>query len=529
MKIFMIKEEVLSGLDISSHSVTNSAQQAVGLVASGIGYVPTSVEDLRGYIPETANDVTTTTGSEFFIPIVILEEVPTGDERTFAAKSITKKDGPLELLWQIFTGKGHDGSVIVGRIDSIQRLDEFADESNEEKTTEEIAKDGLTKVRRGWGLARGVFDTGVFGREAERLVRNGFLRGVSADMDQFEGLSEDTITEDENALSDNVEVIKNRKVTVNKARLIAATLVAKPAFQEAQIQIVEPEIQISVYDNGNVEDGVYEEIMFDTSAIAASAAPVVPPKHWFSEPKLNTKTPITVDDEGRVFGHIALWDSNHIGLPRATRPPRSTSNYAYFKTGVLRVDDGTDIHVGQLTLAGGHASIYASAQQAVKHYDDTSSAVADVTVGEDEYGIWVAGALRPSVSPEQVRVLRASAPSGDWRPINGRLELVAICQVNVPGFPVARSLVAGGQIMALVAAGAKPLAELRVKDLEDRVVALEQAALSGELTTPDTSALDQLALVAAASRAHLAINTLETLSVREMQNQLSEKITNLLF
>lgn len=529
MKIFSIDENVLSNIDITKYNLERSAANAVGLVASATGYIPTSVEDLRGYVPESVNEINGSAGSEFFIPIVILEEVPTGDERTFAAKSITKKDGPLELLWQIFTGKGHDGSVIVGRIDSIQRLDEFADESNENKTTEEIAKDGLTKVRRGWGLARGVFDTGVFGREAERLVRNGFLRGVSADMDQFEGLSEDTVTEDENSLSDNVEVIKNRKVTVNKARLIAATLVAKPAFQEAQIQIVEPEIQISAYDNTIVEDGVYEETMYDTSALAASAAPVVPPKHWFSEPKLHEKTPITVDDEGRVFGHIALWDSNHIGLPRATRPPRSTSNYAYFKTGVLRVDDGTDIHVGQLTLAGGHASIYASAQQAVKHYDDTSSAVADVTVGEDAYGIWVAGALRPSVSPEQVRVLRASAPSGDWRPINGRLELVAICQVNVPGFPVARSLVAGGQIMALVAAGAKPLAELKVKDLEDRVEALEQAALNEGLVMPDTSVLDQLALTAAASKAHLAINTLEMLSIKERHNELSSKITSLLF
>jgi hypothetical protein len=102
-----------------------------------------------------------------------------------------------------------------------------------------------------------------------------------------------------------------------------------------------------------------------------------------------------------------------------------------------------------LTLAGGHASLEASALEAARHYDDTGSAIADVHAGEDQFGIWVAGALRPSASPEQIRALRASAPSGDWRPINGALELVAVCQVNVPGFPIARARVASGQIERL--------------------------------------------------------------------------------
>ena len=58
---------------------------------------------------------------------------------------------------------------------------------------------------------------------------------------------------------------------------------------------------------------------------------------------------------------------------------------------------------------------------------------------------------------EQVRAARASSPSGDWRPINGTLELVAVCSVNVPGFPVVEARVASGQVLALVAAGVAPL------------------------------------------------------------------------
>jgi predicted DNA binding CopG/RHH family protein len=218
----------------------------------------------------------------------------------------------------------------------------------------------------------------------------------------------------------------------------------------------------------------------------AGAIPMTPPTGWFENPKLDKPTPLTVDDDGRVYGHIAAWNVDHIGMANGTRPPRSKSNYAYFHTGVVRTEDGSDVPVGQLTLAGGHASIEASAYEAAKHYDDTASAVADVHAGEDQHGIWVAGALRPGAEPEQIRSLRASAPSGDWRPIRGSLELVAVCQVNVPGFPIARARVASGQVMALVAAGAATLAKLKhdpVADLTSRIKKLEQFGASKDLAS----------------------------------------------
>jgi hypothetical protein len=169
---------------------------------------------------------------------------------------------------------------------------------------------------------------------------------------------------------------------------------------------------------------------------------------------------------------------------RNVKPPRSASQYAYFRNGVLRTDEG-DVQVGQLTLAGGHASLSASAEEAIKHYDDTDSAVADVVAGEDQFGIYVAGALRPDVTPAQIRQFRASSPSGDWRPINGRLELVAVCNVNVPGFPIARAITASGGVPgALVAAGAAYLAELRennkLEDLESRLSRIEGAELAAK-------------------------------------------------
>jgi hypothetical protein len=271
---------------------------------------------------------------------------------------------------------------------------------------------------------------------------------------------------------------------------MGVTIVPKPAFQECQIFLESQEDGDYQEDTLIPTDGIYVDEMEPQDAsslvacgMVASSIPVAPPADWFDNPKLDKATPLTVDDDGRVYGHIAAWHVDHIGLPYGTKPPRSRSKYAYFHTGVVRTENGSDVPVGQLTLAGGHASLEASAAEAVKHYDDTASAVADVHAGEDQFGIWVAGSLRPGTGPEQIRTLRASAPSGDWRPIRGSLELVAVCQVNVPGFPIARARVASGAVVALVAAGASVLAKLKadpVSELSSRVQKLESMNLLEE-------------------------------------------------
>lgn len=419
--------------------------------------------------------------SEFIIPLVIPEGIESGDGRKFAKGSITMRELPLPFLWQIKTGEGHSGSVVIGKITSMERTD-----------------DGI-------GNARGYFDSGEYGKEAERLVRGGFIRGVSADMDMFEA------KEDEQASKEDSDTkVGGGKMNISKARVMAVTLVPKPAFQECKIILADQAAEQE--EKEVIQDGVYVDGVnpLDASAlvacgIVAGAIPVTPPKQWFDNPILKKPTGLTVTDEGQVFGHIAAWHVDHIGMAFGTKPPRSKSKYSYFHTGVVRTEDGSDMPVGQLTLAGGHASLEASASEAVRHYDDTASAVADVHAGEDAHGIWVAGALRPGTTPEQIRALRASAPSGDWRPIKGSLELVAVCQVNVPGFPIARARVASGQVMALVAAGANVLAQLKsdpLRELNQRIDKLE-----APLIAASQSAKSRIELVATTIKA-------EELSIR---------------
>jgi hypothetical protein len=392
-------------------------------------------------------------GGKFLIPLVIPEELESGDGREVERYALDTRNLPLPLMWQIQTGEGHNGAVVVGRIDSMGR------------------------TPQGIGMAMGYFDVGPYGREAERMVRAGMLRHVSADMDKFEA-------EAEEAAEKKPGAIAKQKLSIKKARVMGATIVAKPAFQECTIEMA-PLRELTLEDDV-LPDGIITEEADPMEAVAlvaagyiADAIPVVPPRDWFNDPKLDRPTPLTVDDNGRVFGHVAAWGTAHMNAALGgVNPPRSASGYAYFNKGVIRTDDGTDVTVGQLTLVGGHADLHFSANEAVKHYDDTASAFADVHAGEDRHGIWVAGALRPGVTAQQVRAIRASTPSGDWRPIRGKLELIAVCQVNVPGFPIARAMVASGHTMALTAAGASELARLRpdpILDLARRVQDLEAA------------------------------------------------------
>lgn len=190
-----------------------------------------------------------------------------------------------------------------------------------------------------------------------------------------------------------------------------------------------------------------------------ASAPVYP-RAWFEDPALEGPTPLTITEDGRVYGHVATWDVCHIGLglsvgdgDKCVTAPHSETNYALFHTGTVVTDDGT-VPVGSITMGIGHAGMSLKAQAAASHYDVTDAQVALVAAGEDEHGIWFSGALLPDVTEDQIVRLRAASLSGDWRQHAGALEMVAALAVNVPGFPIPRtSLAASGQAeFALVAA-----------------------------------------------------------------------------
>lgn len=380
--------------------------------------------------------------------ILVVEGVETGDGREFEPNSLGWGTPPYPLSWQRQSSDGHMGSVIVGRIDEI-----FRDPAN-------------SNIIRG----SGVFDdNGVDGSEALRQVSEKFLKGISVDVDsikdsdvEFVFTAGGPIDEDGEEMPDDLKSlfgIAPEKSIFHAGRIRGATLVALPAFVETQIQLVESEPTIAIPTESSDASGVSEsEDKEDDSdeGLVASAMALSDIQSWmYDNPGLMAPTPLTITDDGRVFGHAALFGTCHIGVAdRCVKPPYEV-HHDFFALGEVLTASGVSIPVGGITLGTGHAASFFSAQEAIEHYDNTGTRVADISVGNDEFGIWVAGTLRPGLSDERIAELRASVLSGDWRRIGGQLRLVALLAVNVPGFPVPRlsTSIHSGKQMSLVASG----------------------------------------------------------------------------
>lgn len=416
--------------------------------------------------------------------VVTMEETTTGDGRG-ADSGAWSWETPFPLKWQR-EGGSHEGATVIGTVWEVDR------------------------VEGGRIIGRGTFDLGSHeGREAARHVGEGLTSDVSIEPDSIDvelrvaaevaqdwlGGSEegeepaDLPTDDEGrvifgefAHDDVLEI-----VTAGRIRTLA--LVTTAAYDEATIELDGVTVEELLGTDDEPSELVAAATQDRTDAlhyVVASGGPTpLPAAECFDDPALDGPTPVTVTDDGRVFGHLATWGTCHIGRQDSClTPPPSESSYAYFRTGATRArcstgcdGDVRTIPTGTITMDTGHASLAASHRTATAHYDDTGYAVADVACGEDEHGIWIAGTLRPGVDDDDRRALEGSSLSGDWRRIGGRLELVATLAVNVPGFPIPRSVAASGT----VAHEARPRASV----VEDEPVALVAAGM----VTPRTREL----------------------------------------
>jgi hypothetical protein len=414
-----------------------------------------------------ADPVTGTPFKRWRMPVAVLEGVQTGDRRKIAAEALSWRELPQPLMANTTTTVGHDGAELVGRIDEAKRVDAAS----------------MVDARTGKPYGKGVYAvelSGVFTSEEQAsrvnsLIKGRFLRGVSVDLSDVESEIEyvDKESGEVQEIEDPIEGLffdGDMVETVTAGRIMGCTINPFPAFEGAYIELLDddgnvgPSTQPARPTAAEQRHGLVIHNTFRSrecapcvngEGLTAGAGPQFPPQAWFVDPKLPGPTPLTVLDDGRVFGHLALWDTCHTGYAgQCVKAPHSNTNYALFKTGAVKVAEGQLVPVGQITMDTKHAGLRQTRFEVARHYDHTGSAVADIVAGEDEHGVWVAGALRPDVTDSQVRTLRASSLSGDWREHGGNLELLATLAVNVPGFPVVRELVAAGMPLALVASAA---------------------------------------------------------------------------
>jgi len=190
---------------------------------------------------------------------LLVEDEETIDGRYFTKDAVEWRDLPLPLMMKTKnTGEGHKESVAIGAIAEMWR------------EGSEI-----------WG--RGHFSATEDGQQGRQLIAEGVLNGVSADVG---GASSEFEADPDGGA---------QKQRISKGTVMGATVLPLQAFGEARVVVT--------------ADGEP-----DPEAVTA-AAPVRPSKAHFEDPKLTRPTAITVgEDRTHVFGHLATWDTCHVGI-----------------------------------------------------------------------------------------------------------------------------------------------------------------------------------------------------------------------
>jgi hypothetical protein len=333
------------------------------------------------------------------VPVAVIGE-PTSDNRILGHEvELSFRQPPLALQWQRQASEGHQDSYTIGVIEDIHREDDHVKISGYLLNTPEA-------------------------EEAQNLIRHG-VSNPSVDLAgaewHFTDKDGEKLTPDR--LMEYLEAGNPLYRKITKGEIVGTTLVAMPAF-------------------GTVRFTLDDERQPRDLGLVASAAAGFKPRVYnhrlFEDPKLARQTHLTMDDDGRIFGHMAVFGQCHRSVQSdCVYVPRSPSGYAHFHTSpMVRLDDGRRISVGRLTAGGGHADPRLKPAPAAAHYDDVGTCFALVRAGEDEHGIWVSGVAAPGASPEIIEQGLSAPLSGDWRNFGQGLDLIAVLAVNTPGYAV---------------------------------------------------------------------------------------------
>lgn len=346
---------------------------------------------------------------------IVVEGVDTGDLRRVeeGALSWDEDSLPLPLASQTVNpvgGSGHDGAVLAGNITTMERMG-----------------------NRIW--ATGYVDP---------FAPGGITLALALDRRTMRGISVDL---------DSVRIVERRSKlgteSIAAARIRGATCCMFQAIIEATIELTHEEESAMVASaSGTLTARVFAPIdpIESLVASAGSSIPLAPPRSWFEKPRnaSDMNHPLEISADGRLSGIVCSSGTCHIGFSgRCVPVPRSQTNYAAFRTGSVLTAEGDTIRTGPIVMDTVHPDLRRQASDAMAFYAHTGSAVADVVPYDTQFGIYVAGVMRPNASPVQIRNLRASDISPDWRYINGNpRECCALVAVNNSGFKVTQALAA---------------------------------------------------------------------------------------
>jgi hypothetical protein len=366
-----------------------------------------------------------------------LRDTNTGDKRRLEDEGGGVRELPRTIFAQFAQMGGHSGSVPIGS------LQEVTFEDDEIKSI----------TGRGW-LADMPHVRDVF----VPLIASKTLFHNSVDLAEVE--LKIKWKSDDPADGEDFWTIESFNFV--KWNIAATTLVGVPAFPDARVTL--DEVTAALVDSDSeleclldMANVTYRIEGFDEVTASFSDEATVP---WadFHIPEAATKTAITVDEHGRIFGHLAAWGECHTGFDdRCVLAPRP-ANYASFNGPKVLTERGL-VECGPIFFLGGHPDHPLDPndpRSRDKAYGDVANQWGNVRVTDGQIGPWISGRVTPGLSANALYVARGSRISGHWK--RGELRAIVSCNVdgfNMPGSELAASMdgaiIRDGEVAELVA------------------------------------------------------------------------------
>lgn len=334
-----------------------------------------------------------------FAAVAVVEGIETRDgdfNRIIEEGSVFVDQLPFPLLYS------HDSDEVIGRVDRFVTLAEAEPELVDRAVLEspDILQFDPLQV---W-VAEGFFATTARAVEIQDLVGMRMLRGVSV------GAGNASVAQDrDDAIVFNQFQVIELSVTSTQAIGPAMAWMSDREF----VSIPEREAALAKFD------GVLND------------APVRPPAEWFAKPEGHVDT-VPVVDRGRLTVYLGKFGVPHRGVKDKLVFLPTDDDFSEYHLGNVRCEDGSRVRTGVIVMNSTHSDVRLSGEEVRARYEDTGTVVADVVMHYTDKGIVACGAIRPTISEEQIRELEAAPLSGEWR----SNQLFAALAVNTPGFAV---------------------------------------------------------------------------------------------
>lgn len=379
-----------------------------------------------------------------FTAIIAIEGEPTGDGRMLEKGALVFESGPWPLR---FRREGDHDGIVVGTVTEVWRsgAEIRAKGYLHTETADEIVLLAVTRVIELSNEKLAGISVGLDDEDVEVRIKASLLKEINEELAEDPPQVEPESEPDADGRVVVYSWSSGDELTVlTSGRLREVTVTDQPAIVGTHL-----DVKAAIAASSFASTGTGLEIVATPIVAAARKSAFANPNFGpdgdhdprlvWQAPKRPEEVggwgcPLTVEDDGRIYGHLATKGRCHGAYSACVNPPDSGGDFSMFLTGEAE----RGIPTGPIILGTTHSVNPDGTIKSYDHLANTGEAVADVTVGNDQHGTWVAGRLRPGVTEEQIAALRGSALSGEWLPYGSNLRLAGILAVNSPGYLVQR-------------------------------------------------------------------------------------------